>query len=379
MAVSLKSLKDQTIVITGASSGVGLTTARMAAKEGAKLVLAARSEEALRQLETEINSSGGQALAVVADVGNESDVRKIADAAISRFGGFDTWVNNAGVSIYGTIEQVSTEDNRRLFETNFWGVVYGSRIALETLRSRGGALINLGSTLSDRAIPLQGMYSASKFAVRAFTDALRMEIEEAGLPVSVTLIKPAGMNTPYIEHAKNYLDTEPTLPRRSTPPRPRPARSCTPPSTPRATSTWARRRRRSASRKSTRPGSPTRRWRRRCSGCSIRTVRRNATAKAGCTIPRGRDTCTDGASTKATRSGAASTPTRRRTRGSRPQSWVPQARRSPVHCLQRARGTNATHTASCARRANACGECGNRTWNVERDKFFHAPRSTLHD
>jgi len=212
MAAKLKPVKEQVIVITGASSGIGLTSARMAAKEGARLVLAARNEEALRQLENEINSSGGQAVGVVADVGNEGDVRRIFDTAKSRFGGFDTWVNNAGVSVYGKIEQVSIEDHRRLFETNFWGMVYGSRIALELLKQRGGALINIGSTVSDRAIPLQGMYSASKFAAKGFTDALRMEVEEESAPVSVTLIKPAGIATPFIEHAKNYLDKEPTLP-----------------------------------------------------------------------------------------------------------------------------------------------------------------------
>src|SRR5213076_34618 len=110
-----------------------------------------------------------------------------------RFGGFDTWVNNAGVSVYGRIEQVPIEDLRKIFETNFWGVVYGSRIAMEQMKNTGGggALINIGSTLSDRAIPLQGMYSASKHAVKGFTDALRIELESESAPVSVTLIKPA--------------------------------------------------------------------------------------------------------------------------------------------------------------------------------------------
>ena len=212
MAVSLKPVKEQTLVITGASSGIGLTTARVAAEQGARLVLAARSEEALKQLEQELSTAGTQVVVVTADVGNESDVRKIADAAISRFGGFDTWVNDAGISVYGRIEEVALEDQRRVFETNFWGMFHGSRIALETLKTRGGALINVGSTVSDRAIPLQGIYSASKFAVKGFTDALRMEVEEEGAPVSITLIKPAGINTPFTQHAKNYLDKEPSLP-----------------------------------------------------------------------------------------------------------------------------------------------------------------------
>jgi NADP-dependent 3-hydroxy acid dehydrogenase YdfG len=212
VGVQLKDIGQQVLVITGASSGIGLTTARMAADQGAKLVLSARSEDSLQSLVDEINANGGEAIYVAGDVANEDDMRRVAQAAIDRFGGFDTWVNNAGVSIYGRIDEVSPEDHRRLFDTNFWGVVNGSLAAVEHLKNRGGALINIGSTLSDRAIPIQGMYSASKHAVKGFTDAFRMELEEQGAPISVTLIKPAAINTPYPEHAKNYLPNEPTLP-----------------------------------------------------------------------------------------------------------------------------------------------------------------------
>jgi short-subunit dehydrogenase len=212
MTPSLKPLREQVIVITGASSGIGLTTARMAASAGAKVVLAARSHEALSRLEREINASGGESCHVDADVGSEADVQRIVDEAVDRFGGFDTWVNNAGVSVYGRLEEVTSEDHRRLFETNFWGVVHGSLAAVKQLKQRGGALINVGSTLSDRAIPLQGMYCASKHAVKGFTDALRMEVEEAGYPISVTLIKPAAIDTPYKDHAKNYMPVEPKNP-----------------------------------------------------------------------------------------------------------------------------------------------------------------------
>lgn len=212
MAIQLKKLKNQVLVITGASSGIGLTTALAAAKEGAKVVLAARNQEALAKIEQQIKDAGGEATHVVADVAKREDLQKVADTAISQYGGFDTWVNNAGVSIYGKLSQVSDEDSRRLFETNYWGVVYGSLIAAEHLRSKGGAIINLGSELSDLAIPLQGMYSASKHAVKGFTDALRVELKEDGAPVSVTLVKPAGINTPYPQHARNYTDHELTLP-----------------------------------------------------------------------------------------------------------------------------------------------------------------------
>jgi NAD(P)-dependent dehydrogenase (short-subunit alcohol dehydrogenase family) len=212
MGVSLKPLNQQVIVITGASSGVGLATARMAAKEGARLVLAARNADALQQLENEINSTGGRAVHVAADVGKEEDVQRIAETAVARFNTIDSWINDAGVSIYGRLEEITPEDHHRLFQTNFWGVVNGSLAAVKYLKPRGGAIINIGSTLSDRAVPIQGMYSASKFAVRGFTDALRMELEEEGAPISVTLIKPSAIDTPYTEHAKNYLETEPGLP-----------------------------------------------------------------------------------------------------------------------------------------------------------------------
>jgi NAD(P)-dependent dehydrogenase (short-subunit alcohol dehydrogenase family) len=204
MAVSLKPLNNQTLVITGASSGIGLSTAQKAAAAGAKVVLASRNEQALAGIVREIEAKGGQAIYVVADVSKREDVQRIADTAIEKFGGFDTWVNDVGVSIWGRIEQVSDEDHRQLFETNFWGLVYGSTIAAAHLKKRGGALINLGSVASDQAIPLQGMYCASKHAIKGFTDALRMELEEEGAPISVTLIKPAAIDTPFPQHAKNY-------------------------------------------------------------------------------------------------------------------------------------------------------------------------------
>ena len=212
MSVKLKSLDNQVLVITGATSGIGLCTARIAAKRGARLVLAARNEVALQKLTSEINLSGGNAVYVAADVGSEGDIKKIAAEALNKFGNFDTWINNAGVSIYGKLEEVPIEDFRQLFETNFWGVVYGSLVAARNLKIEGGALINVGSTLSDRAIPLQGMYCASKHAVKGFTDALRMELEAENAPVSVTLIKPAAIDTPYKEHAKNYMDSKPENP-----------------------------------------------------------------------------------------------------------------------------------------------------------------------
>jgi short-subunit dehydrogenase len=187
----------------------------MAAKRCARIVVSARNEEALKQLAEEISgneSNGGMAAYVPADVGDEAALRRVADQAVKRFGRIDSWINCAGVSVYGRLTDVSLEDQRRVLETNFWGTVYGSRIAVDHLRKEGGALINIGSTLSDRAVPLQGIYCASKHAVKAYTDALRMEVEHDGLPISITLVKPWSIDTPYTEHAKNYLPNKPKNP-----------------------------------------------------------------------------------------------------------------------------------------------------------------------
>ncbi|MES2356444.1 MAG: SDR family oxidoreductase [Pseudomonadota bacterium] len=213
MALTLKPINQQVIVITGASSGIGLATAQAAASRGAKLVLVARNEDVLSEIVNEINANGGEAIYVAVDVADRSQVRDISEATITRFGYIDTWINDAGLSIYGRLEDVNEEDSRRLFDVNFWGVVNSSLEALPYLRRNGGALINVGSEVSDAVIPLQGMYAASKHAVKGFTDALRVEVQEVDkAPVAITLIQPTAVNTPFPQHAKNYMDREPKLP-----------------------------------------------------------------------------------------------------------------------------------------------------------------------
>lgn len=212
MRLELRPLSEQVVVITGASSGIGLCTARAAAKQGARVVLAARSGDVLEQVVNEIEAAGGEAVAVNADVSEREAVERLAARALEHFGRIDTWVNNAGVSIYGELVNTPIEDHRRLFETNYWGVVYGSLVAVEHMRERGGALINVGSVFGDRAAPLQGAYSASKHAVRGFTEALRMELQHARLPISVTLVKPGAIATPYPEHARSFTENEPRNP-----------------------------------------------------------------------------------------------------------------------------------------------------------------------
>jgi short-subunit dehydrogenase len=212
MRFKLKKLEDQVIVITGASSGIGLTAAEMAADAGARVVLSSRNEDDLRHAVERIRTRGGRAISVVADVADPEAVEEIGRRTVHEFGGFDTWVNNAGLGLYGRSEDIPLADKRRLFDINFWGVVHGCRTAVPHLKREGGALINIGSIVSDRATPLLGIYSASKQAVKGYTDALRMELEEEGARVSVTLVKPSATNTPFIEHAGNYMEAEPEFP-----------------------------------------------------------------------------------------------------------------------------------------------------------------------
>lgn len=212
MKFSPKKIGEQTIVITGASSGIGLACAVSAAEKGANLVLSSRNSKALKEICARITSSGGQAAHVAGDISQPETSQRIANLARQEFGGFDTWINNAGVTMFGETLKTPLQDERRLFEVNFWGLVHGTKTALKSLEKKGGVIINLGSVLSERSVPLQGAYSASKHAVKAFTDALRMELEKEKTPVSVVLVKPSSVDTPMPAHAKNHMDEKAGFP-----------------------------------------------------------------------------------------------------------------------------------------------------------------------
>lgn len=213
MPINLKPLSQQTVVITGASSGIGLATARRAARGGANVVLAARNAEALERCAADIRADGGSAMACPIDVSHDDYAEELGEAATREFGGFDAWVNNAAAAIYGNLLDIDLDEHRQVFETGYFGTVRGSLYAARELRKRGGgAIINVGSVLSERAILLQGPYCAMKHAVLGFTEALRMELERDDAGISLTLIKPNGIDSPYPEHARNKMDQPAALP-----------------------------------------------------------------------------------------------------------------------------------------------------------------------
>ncbi|HEY0100041.1 MAG TPA: SDR family oxidoreductase [Pyrinomonadaceae bacterium] len=208
----LRPLNEQVVVVTGASSGIGRATAIEFGRRGASVVLAARNAEALSTAAREVEAAGGGArtLVVQTDVADSAQVLRLAEETVNRFGRIDTWVNNAAVSEYGTIEKISIEEIERVVQVNLLGTIYGMRAALPHLkRAGGGAIINVGSVLSDRAVPLQSTYCATKHAVKGFTEAVRMELEHERSGVHLTLIKPAVINTPYYNHARTRMGVEP--------------------------------------------------------------------------------------------------------------------------------------------------------------------------
>jgi NAD(P)-dependent dehydrogenase (short-subunit alcohol dehydrogenase family) len=204
-----KQISRQVIVITGASSGIGLVTAKEAARRGAKVVLAARNERDLSKAAEEIRREGGDALAVPTDVTDYAQVEALARRAAEEYGRIDTWVNNAGVSLYGTFKEVSLEDFKQVVNVIFYGNVHGAKAALPYLEKTDGALICVGSALSDRGVPLQGAYDAAKHAIKGWLDALRLELMHEGSKVRVTLIKPSSINTPLFNKAKSYMGVMP--------------------------------------------------------------------------------------------------------------------------------------------------------------------------
>jgi NAD(P)-dependent dehydrogenase (short-subunit alcohol dehydrogenase family) len=206
-------VSEQAVVIVGASSGIGRACALAFARRGAKVACAARSVQALNTLMEEITQDGGTGIAVPTDIADPAAVRRLAAAAEERFGRINTWVNAAAISVWGRIEEISDEEFDRVMRVNFLGHVHGAHAALPALRrAGGGGIIGISSVEGVRSVPLHSPYTASKWALRAFYDSLRMELAEEGAPISVTTILPAAIDTPFFEHARSKLGAMPKPP-----------------------------------------------------------------------------------------------------------------------------------------------------------------------
>ena len=167
--------KDKVVIVTGASYGIGRATALEFARNGSKVVIAARSAEKLRSLEEEINKMGAMSLSVVTDVSKEEDCRRMVEAAIEKFGTIHILINNAGISMRALFEEVEISVLKRLMDVNFWGTVYCTRYALPYIVANKGSVVGVSSTAGYHGLPGRTGYSASKFAIHGFLETLRIE------------------------------------------------------------------------------------------------------------------------------------------------------------------------------------------------------------
>jgi NAD(P)-dependent dehydrogenase (short-subunit alcohol dehydrogenase family) len=208
--VKLKALRDQVVVVFGGSSGIGRVTAERFAQAGAKVVIAARSEQDLAEVAAQIQHSGGSITWIAADATDFEQVRRVAGHAVATYGRLDTWVHLAAVSIYATFEETTPEEFRSVIETNLLGQIHGAKAALPHLQRQGrGALIHVSSVEARCALPYQSAYAASKHGMKGFIQALRMELEHENSGISVTEIMPSGINTQFFDKAKTKLGVKP--------------------------------------------------------------------------------------------------------------------------------------------------------------------------
>jgi short-subunit dehydrogenase len=208
-----KALADQVVVVMGASTGIGRLTALNFAKAGASVVLSARSQDSLNELANEIRQAGGKALVVPADTSDATQVQAVAGAAEREFGGLDTWVQVAAVSVYAPLEATRPDEFRRVVDVNLTGQAFGALAALPVMRRHGGgSFISVSSVEGEIPMPYHAAYAAAKHGVNGMLDVLRLELEHDKVPISVTAVMPASIDTPFFDHSLSRLEVAPQPP-----------------------------------------------------------------------------------------------------------------------------------------------------------------------
>jgi NAD(P)-dependent dehydrogenase (short-subunit alcohol dehydrogenase family) len=208
--MQLKPISQQVVVVVGASSGIGRETALKFAQRGAKVVVSARSQPGIDSLVDEIKSFTGEAIGILADVSDFNQVKAIADKAVEQYGRIDSWVHNAAVELYASFEQTTPEEFKRVIDVNLMGQAYGAMAALPHIKREGrGALIHVSSIEARRSLPLQSAYAAAKHGIDGFLESLRVELQHEKLPISITNVMPASINTPLFSKARTKLGVKP--------------------------------------------------------------------------------------------------------------------------------------------------------------------------
>ncbi len=208
--MQLKPINQQVVAVVGASSGIGRETALQFAKRGAKLVVSARSEQKLASLVDEIRGFGGEITATVADVAVFDQVKAIADRTVEVYGRLDTWVHVPAIGLFATFDNITPEEFKHVIDVDLMGQVYGAMAALPHLKREGrGALIHISSMEGRRSLPYQSAYSAAKHGIEGFVEAMRLELQHEKIPISVTSVKPAVINTPFWNNGLTKLGVKP--------------------------------------------------------------------------------------------------------------------------------------------------------------------------